>query len=499
MSVISAPVVTRDERALTKATTNGVLISYGTFAASKLVTFGVTIVVARALLPSEMGVMALALLVTNYVDALNEFGISSAVVWFERDDEISRSTAFWVDLAFGLFATILVVGLAGPLAGFFREPALEPVLRVLALSFLFTSLGSVHDAVLRRQLNFRRQIGPEVSRAISKGVLTVVLVGAGLGVWSLVWGQLLGALVGSIWFIAALRWWPSVTFDRRVAATMTRYGASVAGVTFLAVVVKDVDYLVVGRRLGSGELGLYTLGFRLPDLAVMGVCYAVSKAVFPALSRLRDDPDSLRRGVVRGLGSLSLITAPLGVLLAVYAKDLVAAFYGPRWAPTGQVLAFIAIYFVASSSSFVVGDLYKATNRTGILNVIALVRLPVSIVALLAVAPQGIVAVAICQMVLASATLVLQLAVACRLTPLNASDLFGAFRPALIVSGVTAVVGVAGSSLVDAGPWATLLGSGSITVAVTVGAAVVIGRTWWRGIETNGADERPGTHEEAIR
>ena len=141
---------------------------------------------------------------------------------------------------------------------------------------------------------------------------------------------------------------------------MTRYGASVAGVTFLAVVVKDVDYLVVGRRLGSGELGLYTLGFRLPDLAVMGVCYAVSKAVFPA-----------------------------------YAKDLVAAFYGPRWAPTGQVLAFIAIYFVASSSSFVVGDLYKATNRTGILNVIALVRLPVSIVALLAVAPQGIVAVAI--------------------------------------------------------------------------------------------------------
>ena len=477
------PISRDDERALTKATTNGALISYGTFAVAKLVTFAVTIVVARALLPSQMGVMSLALLVTNYVDALNEFGISSAVVWFERDDEVSRSTAFWVDMAFGLGATLLVVALAGPLAAFFREPSLAPVLRVLSLSFLFTSIGSVHAAVLRRRIDFRRQIGPEVSRSLSKGALTIVLVGAGLGVWSLVWGQLLGALVGSVWFIVALRWWPSATFDRAIAKTMTRYGATVAGVTFLAVVLKDVDYLVVGRRLGSRDLGLYTLGFRLPDLAVMGICYAVSNAVFPALSRLRADAPSLRRGVVRGLGALSLITAPLGVLLSVYATDLVAAFYGPRWEATGRVLTYISIYFVASSGSFVIGDLYKATNRTGILNIIAIARLPLSLVALIMVAPRGIVAVAVCQMSLASFTFVLQLVVACRVTPLSGRDLLGAFTPALVVCALTLVVGIVGIALVDGGPWPTLLISGTVTAAVSASAAIAIGRRWWRGID----------------
>jgi PST family polysaccharide transporter len=489
---VSVPFSADDERELTKATTTGAVISYGTFALSKVVTFGVTIVIARVLMPSEMGIMSLALLVANYVDTLNEFGISAAVVWFTRDDEITRSTAFWVDMAFGLGATLLVIGLSGPLASFFHEPALGPVLRLMSVSFLLTSIGSVHNAVLVRRIDFKRQIGPEVSRALSKGLLTVVLLATGLGVWSLVWGQLLGGLVASIWYISALGWWwPRLTFDRGVAKAMTRYGSTVAGVTFMAVVAKDVDYLIVGHRLGARALGLYTLGFRLPDLAIMGICYAMSNAVFPALSRMRDDPASLRRGVVRGLGTLWLITAPLGVLLVVFAHQLVAAFYGPRWAPTGRVLAFIAVYFVVTSGSFFFGDLYKATDRTGILNLIAVVRLPIAVVSLILVAPRGIVAVALCQMTLATVTFVAQLVVACRVTPLGGADLLGAFRPAAVVSAITAVVGIAGTLLLGAGAWPTLLIAGSVTGLVALAVGTVIGRRWWRAIDLDDIEVAP--------
>ena len=467
------------EHVLTHAMTRGVVITYGTFAASKAVTFAVTIVIARLLDPSQMGLMALALLVTTYMDAFNEFGISSAVVWFERDDQTTRSTAFWVDQIFGLAATVVVFLLAAPVAGFFDQPALTPVLRVMSVSFVLSSLGSVHNALLQRRFAFRRQIGPEVGSSISKGALSIALVAAGFGVWGLVWGQLLGALVGSVWFILALGWCPTAELDRAVARRMIRYGATVASVTFLAVVLKDVDYVVVGRQLGSHDLGLYTLGFRLPDLAVMGVCYAVSKAMFPTLSRLRADAGSLKRSAMRGLGGLTLVTAPLGALLAVHAHVLVAALYGPAWAQTGSVLRYIALYFVAVSASFVVGDVYKATDRTGILNAIALARLPVSLIALVLAAPHGIVVVAACQLALATTTLVIQLLVACRFTELTARDLVTAFRPAAIVAGLTALVGIAGIHLATGGPWPTLIVSGSAAFAVAVGSALLIGRPWW--------------------
>jgi PST family polysaccharide transporter len=69
---------------------------------------------------------------------------------------------------------------------------------VLSFTFLLQALGSIHVVLLRRNLDFRRKLIPDVGQAVVKGIASVAFAAAGLGVWALVWGQLIGALASSL-------------------------------------------------------------------------------------------------------------------------------------------------------------------------------------------------------------------------------------------------------------------------------------------------------------
>jgi len=410
----------------------GALWSYGGFLLAKLATFGSTVVLARLLAPEDFGVMSLGLALMTYVDALNDFGIGQAVVHFD-DDERTRSTAFALTMLTGAVAACALAVLSEPLAHVLDEPRLAPVSRALAVSYVIISLGSVHSALLRRRMQFRRRFVPELAKSVLKAGVAIVLARRGFGVWSLVWAQLAGvgaATLGNWW---ALRWrprqWPDVTTTRKVAS----YGGATMLVTFLAVIARDVDFLIVGRALGAEELGRYTLGFRLPDLAIMGVTYAVSQALFPALNRLRDDDEALRRAYLAALRLLVLVTAPLGAGIALAAHDFVAIAYGAQWARTAPVLALIGIYFVTQAAVFVAGDVYKALGRQRLLWIITFVRSIVVVTAVLLVVGHGIVAVALAQVVIGVLACSTQLAIAARFIGVGAGALLDAIRPAAIV------------------------------------------------------------------
>ncbi|MEY2449796.1 MAG: hypothetical protein QOH79_3272 [Acidimicrobiaceae bacterium] len=421
-----------------RAAVRGVLWSYAAFVGSKLALFASTVVLARLLAPDDFGVMSLSLAIMTYVDALNDFGIGQAIIYLDRDDETTASTAFVMTMATGIAAAAVVAFSAAPMARLFNEPDLVPIMRILALSYVLVSLSAVHSARLRRMMNFRRRVVPELAKSAVKAVVSVGFAAAGFGVWSLVWGQLAGVAVSTIVYWKALPWRPRWNFDRDTARQILTYGGGMMLVTFLAVVARDVDYLIVGQRLGAAELGRYTLGFRLPDLVLMGVTYAVSEAFFPALSRLRAGGTALRSTYLRAVSALALVTAPLGVGIAVIAQDFVHVAYGERWATTAPVLSLISLYFIAQSIVFVAGDVYKALGRQRILWIITAARLVVTVVVLLLVADRGIVAVAAAQTALVGAGCVVQLAIAARLIGAGVRPLLNALRPAAV--GVAVLV-----------------------------------------------------------
>ena len=424
---------------LRAATVKGTAWSYASFVTIRVPALVTTIVLTRLVAPSDFGVIALGLVILTYLDALNEFGISSAVIYSADDGDDDLSVAFWLSMATGIGAALLMTAFAAPLAAAFDEPRLRTVLPVLSLAFVFNSFGSVHIAVLRKRLQFRQLVPIDLARAALKAAVAIGTAFAGWGVWSLVAGQLAGELAGSAAVWLRLRWRPSFVWDRAVARRMLGYGSHIMGVGLVSVLLADVDYLIIGRRLGSQQLGYYAVGFRLPEIAVLGICYAVSATMFPVLTRLRRDPETMALGLAKSLRVLALITIPIGVGIALTSQDFVATFYGDRWAPTSRVMPFIAMYAVVFSITFVCGDVYKALGRPGILTVMGAARFPVAVVALILAAGHGIVWVAATQLALMTTNMIVQMVVAHRVLDIPLSLFARSTRSAILAGAAMAV------------------------------------------------------------
>jgi lipopolysaccharide exporter len=452
------------------ATVKGTAWSYASFVTVRVPALVTTIVLTRLVAPSDFGVIAIGLVILTYLDALNEFGISSAVIYSADDGDAELSVAFWLSMLTGIGAALLMTAFAAPIAAAFDEPRLRTVLPVLSLAFVLNSIGSVHIAVLKKRLQFRQLVPVDIARAALKAIVAIGCAFAGWGVWSLVAGQLAGELAGSTAVWIRLKWRPSFVWDRAVVHRVLGYGAHIMGVGLLGALLADVDYLIVGRRLGSQQLGFYAVGFRLPELAVMGVCYAVSATMFPVLTRLRRDPQAMAQGLAKSLRVLALVTVPIGVGIALTSRDFVATFYGERWEPTGRVMPFIALYAVVFSITFVCGDVYKAVGRPGILTAMGAARFPLAVVALILVVGHGIVWVAATQLALMTTNMIVQMIVAHRVLGIPLSLFARSTRSAILAGSAMALATLAFRP--------ALTGFGSPTrffITVAIGAVTYIG------------------------
>jgi PST family polysaccharide transporter len=256
----------------------------------------------------------------------------------------------------------------------FNDPRAVPVLRVLALYFPLIALSNVHDALLMRGLLFRRRLVADLAQALSKGAGAITFALLGLGPWSLIGGQLLGAVAAGLACWSLVPWRPLRRWDWAEAKGLLSYGSATMSLNTVARFLVNADYLFIGRSLGAGPLGVYTLAFRIPEMFILELCGAITRVLFPVYTTKRDDPDAYRRGFLLTTRYLALVTVPLGIGLVITAEPLVLTLFGERWHAAAPVLRAIAVFATLQSLLYNVGDVYKAQGRMHLMTVLALAQ-----------------------------------------------------------------------------------------------------------------------------
>ena len=430
------------ERPLRASAVRGVLYQGVSFIGGKVLVLLATAVLARVLTPQEFGLVALALVVIAIVDVVGDGGTAQALVYLpasKRRTDAALATA----LAFAGALTLLAVLLAPLLAGFFNTPAVTPLLRVLSLSLLLGACASVPEALLRKDLLFHKTVTASLLKAGVTGGLSIALALSGAGVWALVWGQLGGLVVYNIALWSLVDHRPDLRFWRlswQDSAPLVRYGLSVSGAMLLSKAIFDVDYIIVGRMLGSEALGLYTLAFRLPELAIISVFFVISAVAFPVYSRAHDDPARLRRGYLSALRLQSAYGAAAGAGLAVLAPYVVLAVFGPQWRESTVPLTALALYAAARALGAGANDVYKALGRPGLALGLSLVRLVLLVPVLVWATRWGIEGVAWAQLAMAVVFVFLMQGLAARVMGTPVRAVVAALLPALVV-GLGVAVG----------------------------------------------------------
>lgn len=410
------------------------------FGAAKLVTFASLMVLARLLPPEDFGLVALGLLAVNIFDRVKDLGVGPALVQHPGPLAQVLPSATTVT-----FVTVTLLSLASlvsapALAALLGDARLTPLVQVLSLALLVSGLSVLPDSVLRRRLEFRARAVPEVSGALVKAAVSILLAATGSGVWSLVWGQLAGAVVTTTaYWVAYLRGrerGPLVGWSGRSVRELVGFGASVSLIALLALVLDNLDYFVIGRRLGAQELGYYTLAYRLPELLVLSVCVVVGQVLFASFSRLQDDRAALGPHYLRATSTVACLTVPLGLGLAVTAPDVVTVVFGPSFAPAAPLLTVLGVYAALDSLAFNAGEVYKATGRSHLLIRLALLRLAAFLPALWWAAGRSTLTVAWTFLLLHAVFAVVSLVLVRHVLALRWRDQWSAYRPALLASAV---------------------------------------------------------------
>jgi O-antigen/teichoic acid export membrane protein len=337
------------------------VLGYGGTQALSFVTM---LVMARLLAPDDFGVVALALAILAVAQVAQESGLGAALIVHRGD---LRRAAASVSVCSPLIACglYLVCFAAAPVvAEIFDEPQLTSVMRVMALGLVLRGLTIMPLSLLQRGMQFRSITVMELFAGVAQAATAIALGLSGAGVWSLVAGQLaLGfAQLVLAWCLTPLR--PS-PFEARLKTLrgLMRFGRHVGIANLINYGNANSEGIVVGRVLGATALGYYTIASRHATMPVNVIGHILGRGVFPALSRVQDDPVRFRRIWLENVQRLALLSTPAAIGLALVAEPFVITFLGEDWRPAIVPLQILALNGIVRTFSATAGEVFQALHK----------------------------------------------------------------------------------------------------------------------------------------
>ncbi len=359
----------------------------------EVIQLGSIVVLARLIEPAEFGRYAVALIIQEAAYQIVAGGLSSALV----QRKTVRREHLQSGVALGLLTGLVLIALTLVAASLIVTPVFGArtalFVRLMTPLFLFSALNTVPMATLRRRLAFRRLSEIEVLNTIARVAVCIGLALVGMGGEGLVIGVIVGSFTMTViaWVSAPP---PPPRLDRVAARELLDYGlpASLAAISWVG--FSNVDYAIIGARLGALQTGLYFRAYTLAVEYQNKISLVMSQVGFPVLARTGDaaELNQLYRQMVR---LLTIVLFPMLALLSIGAPVLVPFLFGPRWA---QAVVPVQILAVGGASTLLinaVGTVFMATGRARALLGYGMAHFLTYGITVFLVVPLGITAVAI--------------------------------------------------------------------------------------------------------
>lgn len=400
-----------------------------------LLTIGSTAFLARLLTPADFGYIAMATVVTEFAALFGNFGFNALLIQRRVITRLQVDTVFWASLGLGVSLAVVVVLGSFVSGSLFADPRVGDLLRVLCLSFVFSSLGTIPNVVLMRLMRFRAELWINIGSIAVRAAVAIALAWVGFGVWSLVAGALTGSAVQWIAAALAVPYRPRLRFHAAYLSGTWRTSTSYFGSGVLFYANMNVDLILIGRQLGATSLGFYQNARSLTDEIRSRIAMPLQRVLFPAFASLLDDRARLQAMVLRSGRVLAAVTLPVGVGVSATAAELVPLLYGPQWLPMVPVLALFGLGAALRASLAIATPLFNACDRVGLALRYNAIATALTVAAIIIGLPHGIVAVSAAVTVVSLYGL-LPFVVALRLIGLGGRDALQTLLPPAFASAL---------------------------------------------------------------
>ncbi len=344
---------------------------------AQAVTFVVTVVLARLLMPDEFGLIAIVNVFVAVVDILITSGFSLALIQKKETDELDFSTAFYASLVLAAILYVIFFFCAPWIAGLYKNELLIPLIRVTGIKFFISAVNCVQQAYVSRQMIFRKFFFATFFGTVVSGVVGITLALNRAGVWALVAQLLTNPFIDTIILFITVKWHPRLLFSLERLKALFNYGWKIMCSYLAGTFFNRLSNLVVGARYSPTQLGFYNQGERLPGLVTGSITSTLESVLFPAISKYQDDREKMKASVRRSVSLGNYILMPMLFGLAAVSDRLVILLLGQKWAmaiPYVQIFCIQGITLLLSSINL---QIIKACGRSDILLGIEFIKKPV--------------------------------------------------------------------------------------------------------------------------
>jgi O-antigen/teichoic acid export membrane protein len=361
---------------------------------NQVVSLLVITILTRLLDVDSFGLIAMATVYIALIDLFLDQGFGQAIIQRAEVSKTHLDTAFWMTIVIGTLLSSASLAASGFVANLFHEPILNPIVRWLSLSLVFSTFSKTPRAILQRELEFGKLAVRTFVAEIVGGVVGVFLAFKGFGVWSLVGRNLSRDFVAMLILWGVSDWRPGLRFSYTRLRELYSFGVNIIGSQFLTYVSRFADRFLIGILLDATVLGFYTMGARVIELMSALLLQSIEIVSLPFLSRLQNELDRMRHAFYQLTCYASILAIPCFLGILITAPEIVLTLFGSKWIESIPILRILALTGIAQTVHLLGWSLLIASGKPSWHLVLTVLSTSGNLLAIILAAQWGIVAIA---------------------------------------------------------------------------------------------------------
>jgi O-antigen/teichoic acid export membrane protein len=339
-----------------------------------LLSIGTVAILARILTPEDYGIIGVGAVLMALFTGIQDFGILPSVV--QRDTRIEDSISVGITLRVIIAGLILggVVAASPLLSDFFTNPAIPLVVMVMCVNLFVAVAGFPSQVVITRSLRFSNLAIAGSLQAIATSSVSITLAILGFSYWSVVFGSIFGTIV----LVACLIRFQKASLRPKVEVPLMKdllgFGSHLLLISLMGFVIFGIDQIIVARVLGVAVLGVYFVAAKLGRTFGEQMATAVSKVLFPTMSRMKDDLGRLRASSIQTIRMISILAVPTSLGLSALSPLFVRFVLGESWVEAIVPVAIISFQGLAQSLILPIAHVIYSVGKPRYISIQAVIQ-----------------------------------------------------------------------------------------------------------------------------
>lgn len=356
-----------NDQKLKSQMTSGMIWKFAERFAAQGVSFVVSMVLARILMPEDYGAVAIINIFISIADVFLSSGLNTSLIQKRDADDLDFSTIFYLNLGLSIALYLVLFGTAPFIAQAYDMPILKSTIRVFALRIPVSAFQVIQVAYISKKMQFKKFFFATITGTILSAVVGIAMAIKGMGVWALIGQYLTNTVIDTMMLWATVKWIPKKMFSIKAAVPLIKYSWKVMMTDLLGTLCNNLGDFIIGAKYNSANLAYYTKGKQLPQLFRTNIYTTLISVLFPGIAAVNDNMITVKKITRKSVRIMAYIVFPISLGLMAAGDTIIEVLFTEKWLPMLPYVYVMCVETIISVPATIALQPIKAVGRSDLM------------------------------------------------------------------------------------------------------------------------------------